>query len=426
MMDEKTTADIQRAVDELKEEMIDVLRRLVRIETVVGAEGPGQELVSGLYGDLGLEVETFTADKAGLKDHPAFVDSEIPFLGRPNVIGRLPGDPSKRSLILNGHMDVVSPEPVDQWTHDPWGAEIVGNRLFGRGAADMKAGLIANAFALKALLKSGHRPEGEVMLHSVIEEEAGGGGGALACLAKGFTADAMIIPEPLPVMCISHAGILYFKVIVKGLTAHAGWAHTGVNAIGKIMKIYQALADLDARRQAGVRFPLYQPEGNPACHLNMGKLTAGDWPSTVAGFAELECRVSFVPGETRPEIMKLIEETVADAARRDDWLITHPPEVKWWGWNAEPWYQDPDDPLVRMGLEKVAAVTGEKMTPVGSPAGLDNRFSSYFGFPSFCLGPRAENIHGFDECVHLDSLVDVTKVLALCTMDWCGRDRRKP
>ncbi len=184
-------------------------------------------------------------------------------------------------------------------------------------------------------------------------------------------------------------------------------------------------AELDARRQADVRFPLYQPEGNPACHLNIGKLTAGDWPSTVAGFAELDCRISFVPGETRAEIRKLIEETVAGAASRDDWLVEHPPVVKWWGWNAEPWYQDPADPLVEMGLEKVEAVTGEKMTPEGSPAGLDNRFSGYFGLPSFCLGPRGENIHGYDECVHLDSLVDITGIIALSTLDWCGRDKER-
>lgn len=421
-MNLKIAERIVKAVDERRKEIVDLLSDLVRIPSVIGHEARAQEFVAGQFRSLGLSVETFVPDRAKLETHEAFIDSGFALEGRPNVIGLLSGDSGRKSLILNGHIDVVSPEPMDQWNHDPWGAEIEGNRLYGRGAADMKAGLTANISAIKILLDLGLKPEGEVLLQSVIEEEGGGGGGTLACLMEGYTADGMIIPEPLPVVCISHSGILYFRVRVKGKTAHAGRAHAGVNAIGKMAKIYHALEDLNARRQAMVKFPLFQRMGTPACHLNVGTLKAGDWPSTVAGFAEMECRISFIPGETREQIRKTIENAVSEVAAADEWLKDHPPVVEWFGWKAEPWYQDPRNPLVQDTLKNVQVITGEKTEPLGSPAGLDTRFAAYFGFPSLSYGPAGELTHGIDEYVNLDSLITATKVIALTTLDWCARD----
>jgi acetylornithine deacetylase len=221
-MEEKIKAQIGTAVDGLRDEMIDTLAELVRIPSVVGNEGPAQDFMQRQYEGLGLDVITFEADKNKVGQHSAYVESGLSFEGRPNVIGVLKGDPAKKSMILNGHVDVVSPEPVDQWQHDPWGAEIEGNRLYGRGAVDMKAGVIANLFALKALKKAGVEPGGDVMLQSVIEEEAGGGGGTLACLMAGYTSDGMIITEPFMMPVISHPGILYFRVKIKGLPLMPG------------------------------------------------------------------------------------------------------------------------------------------------------------------------------------------------------------
>ena len=195
-MKEIVKTKIETVVDRLREEMIETLAELIRIPSVVGNEGAAQHFMQQQYEGLGLDVKTFEADKDKVGQHSTYVESGLPFEGRPNVIGQLPGDSNKKSMILNGHVDVVSPEPVDQWQHDPWGAEIEGNRLYGRGAVDMKAGVIANLYALKALLKAGIEPGGDVTLQSVVEEEAGGGGGTLACLMEDFTADGMIITEP--------------------------------------------------------------------------------------------------------------------------------------------------------------------------------------------------------------------------------------
>jgi acetylornithine deacetylase len=422
-MEEKLKAQIETAVDGLRDDMIEALAQLVRIPSVIGSEGPAQDFIQRQYEALGLDVKTFEADKARMRQHAAYVESELPFEGRPNVIGTLSGDARKKSMILNGHVDVVSPEPVDQWQHDPWGAEIEGNRLYGRGAVDMKAGVIANLFALKALMNAGVEPGGDVMLQSVIEEEAGGGGGTLACLMAGFTADGMIIPEPFMMPVISHPGILYFRVKVKGLTAHAAHSQLGVNAIGKMVKVYEALVDLDLRRAATVKFPLYHKIEGRSCHLNIGTLKAGDWVSTVAGFAEMACRISFIPGESMAETKRTVEQLIAEVARVDDWMKAHPPEVEWFGWQTEPWYQDPDDPFIKTVLPCFESVCGQKLEISGATGGLDNRFSLYFGFPSICFGPNGSNYHSYDEYVELDSLVLTAKAVALATVDWCSQDK---
>lgn len=422
-MEEKIKVKIEAAVDGLRDEMIETLAELVRIPSVVGSEGPAQDFMQRQYEDLGLVVKTFEADKNAVGQHSAYVESGLPFEGRPNVIGLLKGDALKKSMILNGHVDVVSPEPVDQWQHDPWGAEIENNRLYGRGAVDMKAGVIANLFALKALLKAGIEPGGDVMLQSVVEEEAGGAGGTLACLLAGYTADGMIITEPFMMPVISHTGILYFRIKIRGLTAHAGHAHLGVNAIGKMMKVYEAMVDLDLHRAATVKFPLYHNVEGRSCHLNIGTLNAGDWVSTVAGFAEMACRISFIPGESMPEIKTTVEQVIKDVARADDWLKDHPPEVEWFGWQTEPWYQDPDDPFIKTVLPSFESACGQKLQVAGATAGLDNRFSPYFGFPSICFGPDGNNYHSFDEYVELDSLVLATKAVALATLAWCSGDK---
>jgi len=128
MTKENIKKEIDVAVDRLRQEMIDTLAGLVRIPSVVGSEGPAQEFMRRQYENLGLDVTTFEADKNKVQEHSAYVESGLSFEGRPNVIGVLKGETHKKSIILNGHVDVVSPEPVDQWQHDPWGAEIEGSQ----------------------------------------------------------------------------------------------------------------------------------------------------------------------------------------------------------------------------------------------------------------------------------------------------------
>src|SRR5699024_2447440 len=136
-------------------------------------------------------------------------------------------------------------------------------------------------------------------------------------------------------MTTSHAGIMYFRVKVKGKTAHAGLAHEGVNAISKMYKVFHALEELNKWRSENITFELYEQGSGQAVHLNLGALHAGDWVSTVPGEAVLECRIGFIPGESRKEIKKLIHDTISQAAAHDEWLTNNPPVIEWFGWSTE-------------------------------------------------------------------------------------------
>ncbi|WP_342511398.1 ArgE/DapE family deacylase [Sporosarcina sp. FSL K6-1522] len=410
---------IRQYIDENKEELFKTIQDVVRIKSVVGHEQEMQAFMKKKYEELNLKIYEFEPNYEKVSSHSAFIDSGIPFGNRKNVIGIYRGAKKGKSLTLHGHVDVVSPEPLSNWTMDPWCGDIIGNKLYGRGAADMKAGLISNWFALKTLIDLGYPIAGDVQLHAVIEEEAGGGGGALACLEEGFITDGYISTEPHNLnVTISHAGILYFRVCVKGRIAHAGLAHEGVNAISKMMKIVEALEKLNEWRAQNIKFELYEKGSGQAVHLNVGVLKAGDWVSTVPGEAMLEGRIGFIPGETREDIKQLMQDTIMQSVEGDKWMMENPPLLEWFGWSTDPWYQDPEDPFVQLFLENAEETMGYEVNTIGRASGNDARFTQYYDKKGLCFGPVGENMHGPDECVHLDSVVEVTNVLANYIIKW--------
>lgn len=410
-------------VDLLKDEFFSSIQELVRIPSVVGQEGAGQEWIEALYRSLRLDVSRVVPDREKLFEHPAYIETGFAYgESRPNVVGVLRGSGGGRSLILNGHIDVVPAEPASQWERGgPWSGAIEGNRLYGRGAADMKTGLVANAFAVKVLLDLGVRLRGDVILQSVIEEEAGGSGGTLATLLAGYHADGMVIPEPFELrVIVAHPGINYFRVKVTGKTAHAAQSHEGINAIGKLVAIYEGLMQLDQDRAERNRNEFFEKVTGRSCNLNIGTFKAGDWASTVAGMAELEGRVSYLPGETEESIKAEIAEVVEKIAAKDEWLREHPPAIAWYGWHAQPWVQNEDAPFVRQFLDSASEVLLERPEIAAATCGLDTRFGSMFGIPSIVFGPTGGVLHSFNEYVELDSAVKVLKVLACFIADWCG------
>jgi len=407
----------------MADEVFQRVQQLVKIPSTVGHEGEAQECMAQLYKSLGLDVIKMVPRKEDLIKHPTYVETGFPYdESRPNIIGIFPAEGGGRSLILNGHVDVVSPEPIETWERDgPWSGTIEGNHLYGRGAADMKSGLIGNYFALKTVLDLGLEPRGKVILESVIEEEAGGSGGTLATLVAGYTADAMIIPEPLGLQIITaHPGINYFRVKAYGKTAHAAQSHEGVNAIGKLAKIYVGLIALDRDRAQRNRNEFFEKMTGRSCNLNIGTFRAGDWPSTVAGWAELEARISYLPGETEEGIKEEVKQVVEEVAAKDKWLKEHPPKIEWFGWRAPPWVQDHKIPLIQQFRKTASAVLSSSPEIAASTAGLDTRFGPFFGVPSFVFGPTGGLLHCSNEYVEMDSLIKTIKVLAAFIVDWCG------
>jgi len=423
-MKKMTKAEMQERIFQQVEsnfnEQLEILSGLIRIRSLTGQEAEGQNFYAAACAKLGLDVQTVEADAEAIRKHPAYVHIGINYEGRPNIVATKKGTGGGRSLILNGHVDVVSPEPVSQWTVDPWGGEIKGDRLYGRGSLDMKAGLCANLFSLQAILDCGFQTKGDVILESVIEEEAGGSGGTLACLMRGVKADGMVISEPsAETILITHPGIKYFRVTVFGKTAHAALSHLGVNAIVKMVPIIKALEALDEERAKRLSYPLVEKMTGRPCNLCLGKMQAGDWVSTVAGWASLECRLGFVPDESGKEVMAEIERTINEAVRNDSWFVDHPPKIEWFGWDTEPWLEPTDSPFVEAFMATIHKATSTQPALLGSSGGLDNRFGPYFNVPSVSFGPIGANHHGIDEYVSLPSLLTVTKALALFIAEWC-------
>ncbi len=416
----KLKCKVFTVIDSHEKDIVQTLKELVAIPSVCSNEGEAQKYVKALYSKLGLDVTEVQADYAKVSKHPAFTDSGLPFAGRPNIIGTLPGSPKAKSVILNAHIDVVSPEPFEAWDSNPWKPRIENGRMYGRGTLDDKSGIVIMYYALKSLLEAGVKPEGTVMIESVVEEEAGGGAGTLATLMEGYTADGLVISEPRPEVIIAMTGVYYFRVKVIGKTAHAGLAHLGINAIGKMNKIYDALVALNEKRARERHHPIFEKNQSRSVHLNIGTYKAGDWASTVAGAAEMECRISMIPGETFEQVKKEVETTVADAAKKDDWMREHSPEVTWFGWKAEPWEQDASHPLVTTLKKCAEDVFGREIPLAGRTAGMDTRFAQYFNMPSLTFGPAGAGNHGINEYVELNSLMKCVKVMAAFVMEWCG------
>lgn len=423
-------------IDTHADELIAALARLVRIPSVVGHEQDAQAFMREAYAELGLELDVFEPNREELLKIPAFVDSGFDFATRQNVVGTWRGRgggaaTSGKSIILNGHTDVVSAEPVSAWKHEPYGAEIVPSpngagrgRMYGRGAQDMKSGVIANLFAVKALMACGVALRGDVILESVIEEEAGGGGGTLACFARGHIADGMIATEPHWFdLTFAHPGILYFRVVVDGKSAHAGRAHQGVNAAVELAPIISMFGEWDKERAEKLHYEPFErldPAARRSCHLNVGVVRAGDWPSTVPGRAECEVRMSFIPGESEAGVKQEIARRVADVAQKSAWLQTHPPRIEYFGWHTDPWIQDENHEFVQAFL-RVAKTQPSLPTiqPMGITAGLDTRFAGVYGVPAFAWGPLGAGLHGADEWVDLDSVLACAKMLAQFVQEWC-------
>ena len=409
-------ARLDAAIAARQDELVALVGDLVRRPSLLGQEAAAQAYVADHLRASGLATTVWDLDE-NLKAHPEAGVSGVPFAGRPNVAGVARGTGGGRSLILNGHIDVVSPEPLAAWTHDPWAAEIVGDRMYGRGAFDMKSGIAINLFLPRVFRDLGLQLAGDLIVHSVIEEECTGNG-ALAA-SQLHPADAAVVTEPeCGGFTHAHLGVLWFTVAVDGRSWHAMQAWQGVNAISKMVPIIRALEDLDRRLNA-MKHPLWAETAHPI-NLNIGVISGGDWPSTVPGACAIRCRLSFYPGQTVAAMRTVVEETVRAAADGDDWLRDHPPRVTYDGFRSSGSTVAWEAPSVTLLGVHHARVTGEAMRPLVGTSINDMRSYNFAGTPAGCYGASGGNGHAADEWLDLTSLVPTAQVLGGFALEWCG------
>lgn len=413
--------EILAAVAAEQPAMVELLAELVAVPTLLGHEAAGQAIMRRAFSELGLEPFDVPLDPAVLEVHPGAAPFSWDVDGKANVLATWQPDGAAdgRSLVLNGHIDVVSPEPASLWSGEPFAARRDGEWLYGRGAGDMKSGLAAMVGAVRGLRRLGVSPRAPVQLQSVVEEECTGNG-ALACVLAGHTADAAILTEPTQgAVWTAQVGVLWFQVRVLGAPAHAGDANEGANAIEASYAVIEALRALEADLNV-VRPPLYAAHPHPI-NLNVGMIRGGDWPSTVAGECLTHCRLAAYPGEPIAGLKERVEQTVAAVAESDPALSRHRIDVLYDGFQCEGYELEQDAALVDRLLDACSRVTGHRPPVLASTATTDARsFHLYGGTPAVCFGPLAENEHGVDERVHLPSVTTTAQTNALVNAYRCG------
>lgn len=424
---------IATAVAGLEDAATERLAALVRQDSRLGREAEAQRLMAGWYAESGLAVDHVAVDLEAIRDLPGFSPPlRDDHAGRDNVIGRhvpasdaAAGAAPGRSLILNGHIDVVPPGPPELWTSPPFDPVVRGGRMYGRGAGDMKAGLIAALTALDALRELGLEPAAPVCLQSVVEEECTGNG-ALACLAAGYTADAAIIPEPFSQQLMTaQVGVMWARLTVSGRPTHVLDTSAGINAVDAAYRLCGHLRDMvESWNAAGRRHPAWADHPHPL-NFNLGCIEGGDWTSTVPSRAVVDVRVGFFPDIDLADVRAEIVDTVARAVADDPALAGITADVSWRGFQAAGFAADPGAPMMTLLADIHRRVTGTAIEHLASTATTDARFFHLYGdMPVTCYGPEADAIHGIDESVSIASMMQVATVLALFIADWCGTQTR--
>ena len=415
-------ARLLAAVDDWREAMLDLLARLVRTPSVTGsdAEHQAQAELADLLQAEGLEVDHWRIDLDALRREPDFPGAEAPRGEAWGLVARLPGSGGGRSLMLNGHVDVVP--PGHGWHGEPFAGQVRGGQLHGRGACDMKAGLVATIWAVHALRHSGLLLAGNVLFASVVSEEDGGLG-TFATLRRGWRADACVIPEPTSLDLVpATAGALTFRLVVAGRAAHASRRTEGVSALDKFAPVLAALARLEEQRNAEVD-PL-SARWRPAYALSIGTVHAGEWASTVPDRLVAEGRLGVALDEPVAAARAQLEQAVADVCAADAWLRDHPVAVQWSGGQLAPGRLPAGSDLLERLRVAHAAAGGGAQQVWAAPYGSDLRLLAQAGVPTLHYGPGdARLAHAPDESVPLPEFAMTARTLALLALDLCGPPR---
>lgn len=375
---------------------------LVQIPSVTGEERAALGWLGERAAELGLEPELVEHDLAALRAHPDHPGEEA---RRTELVGlsvTLPGTAPGR-LCLNGHVDVVA-AGHERWRHGPWSGAIADGCVHGRGSVDMKGGVVAALHALAALRAAGE-PTPEVVLQCVPSEEDGGLG-TFAALERDDRFDACLIPEPtgFAVVC-AQAGALTFAGTVHGRGAHAAMRLEGRSAIDRYMGIHAALAAHEARINADVRHPAMRALPLPY-PVSVGRVSAGEWSSSVPDRLEFEGRVGVRVGEDPAAARAALEAAVRAA---DD--EAPPVEIAWTGGAVASGETDPGHPWVRRVRAAVARERGDAPV-VGVPYGADMRLFCARGIPTVMVGTTGiELAHAVDERVRVEEVVAVARII---------------
>lgn len=414
------------AVTALEGQAVDRLADLVRCESTLGREAGALELMAANYEALGLVPRRIPTDPEALRGHPGFSPPLISYAGRDNVAAiHTPRETKGRSLALQGHVDVVPEGAADLWITPPYEPSVRDGRMYGRGAGDMKAGIVSYLTAFQALRLAGLQPAAAVQMQAVIEEECSGNGALATMLAMPRT-DAAVIPEPGPgfaAMYSAEVGVVWAWVTVTGRPTHVRDMHAGINAIEAAMHVASRFKDYENERNRAENIHAAFRGVNHPVNVNLGTVEGGEWNSSVPTRARIGLRVGVMLGytaaQTRADIERIVAEAAGDPALRGTQV-----RLEFKGFMADPCAFDMESEICQLARRSFAEASGGTLRDYPATGLTDGRFFTlYQDTPVACFGPDAQEIHGIDESVGLSSMHDITRSIALLMAEWCGVEK---
>ena len=421
-------AAIHAAVDARKEEILQWTRTLISFPSENrppgGQEGEAQGFLAEQCAKLGWTVEAFRPTEVpGIEQHPYWLPGREYPSGRRNVVARWKGSGGGRSILFSGHMDVAPFEP-DSWkVCRPFEPKVAEGRLYGRGSADMKAGIGAAFWALRILRETGFEPGGDILFESLVDEEFAGGNGTLAARLKGFNADLAVLTEPTRMqICTACFGAFLGDITIRG---SAGMPYMGSaipNPIFAAARIIRYFKDWQDAWRAENSHPLFREPGK---ELNVvlssisstlpGEFTQMGTPLVTAISWIVWCH----PGMTEAEFYRRFRAFWAAKLSSDPELAPFTVELTQTYHYVRPWETRTDHPGVLGMREAYRVVTGTEPVVGGAPYSCDlGVYGDPGGMPCLILGPRGDNIHAPDEWVLLDDVYTLTEIFAHMTTRW--------
>ncbi|MBH51522.1 MAG: acetylornithine deacetylase [Candidatus Marinimicrobia bacterium] len=412
---------INKAINDNKDEIIAFVQELVRTPSLANQESDVQHIIHNKLNSIGLNSKIIPVIFSELEHHPAFNDDGFSPDSRINVTALWQGNNNAKSLILNGHVDVVPTGPEKLWDDDPFSGNIIDGKIYGRGSCDMKAGLSSGLFAISILKNLGFAPDGDIIFQSVVGEESGGCG-TLTNIVKGYDADAAIILEPTSLkLSPIQSGALTFRLKVPGKATHASMRWDGISAIEKYSLIHQSIINFEKERHDSFDVEYYQSKDRVA-PINIGTIAGGQWHSTVPESIIAEGRLGVFPGESNAKAKQSFEGHINKFAESDNWLKDHPPVIEWFEGQFESGQTPLDHPLIKE-LDKIYTnVSNQDAIIEGVTYGSDLRlFTNHANIPSVLFGPGDVRLaHAANENILIDEILISTEVVANMIVNWCG------
>ncbi|MBA2295095.1 MAG: ArgE/DapE family deacylase [Actinobacteria bacterium] len=428
----------QQVFDEIGrrgEELVELASALIRFDTEAREpehppreEAALQEYLAGRLAALGAEIDLWEPAREDVAGSRLVPDGGLGFAGRPQLAARFRGAGGGRSLLLNGHIDVVSPEPRESWTSDPNEPEVRDGKLYGRGSCDMKGGIAAMTFAAEVIAALGVRLAGDLLVCTVTDEESTGAGG-LAAVAHGVRADAGIVTEPSGFdIWTSCRGSLIPTITVPGRPGHAGVGQPDWRQGGAVNAIEKATLIIDSLRRLQEEWSERPDHQHP--HLSPGDIvptvvSGGEWIVSYPASCRIAYHIAYLPAHADEDgwggaIEQEIVERVQRTAAADPWLAGNPPVIEWA--TDVPSSEVPEDEPIVQTILKTGVDIGRPRRVSGMDSWHDGAtFTRFGGTPCVCFGPRDLHVaHTIDEFVVVDDLVACAQELAVTAVRFCG------